>query len=540
MNPAKVILRGHEARQKIMKGLNAVADTVKMTLGPKGRNVMSQRGFGTPLVTKDGVSVARQIYLEDPAENMGAQLVKDVAGKTASDAGDGTTSATVLAQGIATRGLDMLLNGADAQDVKTGIGRAVDAILKKIEETKVEVTNDDTLKNVAAISANDKELGHKIAETVTSVGLRGVVSIQMGKTSVTEFETSHGMRWEGGYADPNMSTDRTRMEATYNNVAVLVCEEEVTAVQLFMPVIEKIMAAGIREFVVVAPDIRSDALATLVFNHLKGTVHGLAVKAPGFGQSQKDMLEDIAIMTGAQVVTPRLGRGMDNFDVAWLGKAKQVKSTKTSTFLVSDDTHQPEVEARIVLLEDQIKTVANDHEKSIMQDRIAGLNGTAAVIKVGATTEGEAKEIRDRIEDAVAASQAALEEGIVPGGGVALLRAADAIGKEPTPDSWTKDETEAFAIVLKAVAEPIRQIVTNAGGNPDEIVTQVLAQENKNGGYDARLGVLVDDLIASGIVDPAKVTKSALANAASVAILLLMTEAAITDAPVAEEAPLEV
>ncbi len=524
---AKQIKYGDEARKALENGVNVIADTVKITLGPKGRNVVLDKKYGAPLITNDGVTIAKEIELEDPFENMGAQLVKEVSTKTNDVAGDGTTTAMVLAQAIIREGLKNLAAGANPIILKKGIATAVDTAVEKIKSISKPVENKLAISQVASISAGDEKIGELIANAMEIVGKDGVITVEEGKSMSTELTTVDGMQFDRGYASAYMVTNTEKMEAVLDNPYILITDKKISALQEILPVIEPIAQQGAR-LLIIAEDVEGDALAALIVNKLKGVLNCVAVKAPGFGDRRKAMLEDIAILTGGTVISSDLGYEFKDVTLDMLGRAAQVKVDKDNTTVIDGRGAAEDIKARIGSIKAQIAETTSDYDREKLQERLAKLAGGVAVINVGAATEVEMKEKKLRIEDALAATRAAVEEGIVPGGGVALLSTANELTK--LVKSLSGDEKTGASIVLKAIEEPIRQIAVNAGLDGSVIVSTIKSSKKANFGYDA-LKNRYTDMVASGIIDPTKVARSVLQNAASVAATLLTTESIVTDIP---------
>ncbi|MCD8294252.1 MAG: chaperonin GroEL [Clostridia bacterium] len=524
---AKQILYGDEARKKLETGVNVVADTVKITLGPKGRNVVLDKKFGSPLITNDGVTIAKEIELEDPFENMGAQLVKEVSTKTNDVAGDGTTTAMVLAQAIVHEGLKNLAAGANPMILKKGISKAVDTAVAKVKSISQVVDSKLAISQVASISAGDEAIGDLIANAMEIVGKDGVITVEEGKSMNTELTTVEGMQFDRGYASAYMVTNTEKMEAVLDTPYILITDKKISALQEILPIVEPIAQQGAR-LLIIADDVEGDALAALIVNKLKGVLNCVAVKAPGFGDRRKAMLEDIAILTGGTVVSSDLGYEFKDVTPDMLGRANQVKVDKDNTTIVDGFGDPEDIKARINSIKAQILETTSDYDKEKLQERLAKLAGGVAVINVGAATEVEMKEKKLRIEDALAATRAAVEEGIVPGGGVALLSAIPDLQK--LVKSLSGDEKTGAAIVLKAVEAPVRQIAANAGYDGSVIVNNIVSAKKTNYGFDA-YNNRYTDMVAAGIIDPTKVSRSALENAASVASTLLTTESIVTDIP---------
>ena len=524
---AKQIKYGEEARKALETGVNTLADTVKITLGPKGRNVVLDKKYGAPLITNDGVTIAKEIELKDPFENMGAQLVKEVSTKTNDVAGDGTTTAVVLAQAIIKEGLKNLAAGANPIVLKKGIQKAVDTAVDELKKISKPVESKNAIAQVASISAGDENIGNLISEAMEKVGKDGVITIQESKTMKTELTTVDGMSFDRGYASAYMVTDTDKMVAVYDNPVILITDKKISSVQEILPVIEPIAQQGQR-LLIIAEDVEGDALAALVVNKLKGVFNCVAVKAPGFGDRRKAMLEDIAILTGGKVVSSELGVEFKDVTPDMLGRAGQIKVDKDNTVIVDGAGNPEEIKARIQSIKAQIAETTSDYDREKLQERLAKLAGGVAVISVGAATEVEMKEKKMRIEDALAATRAAVEEGIVPGGGTALLTAIPAL--KALINKLSGDEKTGAQIILTAIEEPVRQISRNAGLDGSVILNNILRSKKANYGFDAYKNEYVD-MVESGIIDPTKVTRSALQNAASIAATLLTTESIVTDIP---------
>ena len=526
---AKQILFNEEARRKLEAGVNALADAVKVTLGPKGRNVVLEKKFGAPTITNDGVTIARDIELEDPFENMGAQLVKEVSIKTNDVAGDGTTTATVLAQAMIREGMRNVAAGANPMVLKKGIQKAVDVLVEELKAVSQKVETKEAKAQVASISAADEEIGNLIADAMEKVGDDGVITVEESKTMETCLETVEGMQFDRGYISPYMATDPDKMEAVLNNPLVLITDRKITMIQDIMPVLEKVVQGG-RELLIIAEDIEGEALATLVVNKLRGTFKAVAVKAPGFGDRRKAMLQDIAILTGAIVISEEVGRKLDSASVEDLGQAGQVRVTKEMTTIVDGAGNKDEIAGRVAQIRAQIPETTSEFDKEKLQERLAKLAGGVAVIKVGAATEVELKEKKLRIEDALNATRAAVSEGIVAGGGTALLQVQPHLNKIKAAG----DEKTGVEIVRRAIEEPVRQIAYNAGLE-GAVIVDTIKRSRKGFGFNALTEEYVD-MIEAGIVDPTKVTRSALQNAASIAALVLTTESIVADKPAKEGA----
>ena len=521
---AKDIKFNEEARRSLERGVNALADAVKVTLGPKGRNVVLDKKFGAPTITNDGVTIARDIELEDPFENMGAQLVKEVATKTNDVAGDGTTTATLLAQAMVHEGMKNVAAGANPMILKKGIKVAVESVVKELEKSSKKVKTKEEKAQVASISAGDEEIGSLIAEAMDKVGDDGVITVEESKTMDTFLETVEGMQFDRGYISPYMITDPDKMEAVMSNPYVFITDRKITLIQDIMPVLEKVVQQG-RELLIIAEDIEGEALATLVVNRLRGTFKAVAVKAPGFGDRRKAMLQDIAILTGATVISEEVGRKLDSATVEDLGSASQVRVTKDLTTIVDGAGGKKAVAERVAQIRAQIPDTTSEFDKEKLQERLAKLAGGVAVIKVGAATEVELKDKKLRIEDALNATRAAVAEGIVAGGGTALLQAQGSLAKL----GLTGDEKTGADIVKRAIEEPVRQIAYNAGLE-GAVIVDAIKKAKKGIGFNA-LNETYVDMIKEGIVDPCKVTRSALQNAASIAAMILTTETLVADKP---------
>ena len=531
---AKQITLGEQSRAAILRGVNKLADTVKITLGPKGRNVVLDKKYGSPTITKDGVTVAKEIELKDAMENMGAQMVREVASRTSDIAGDGTTTATVLAQAIFREGVKTVAAGANPMALKRGIDKAVERATREIKKTSKPVT-EDMIAQVGTISANgDETIGKLIAEAMQKVGKDGVITVEESRTIETALEVVEGMQFDRGYLSPYFITDAATMEAVLENPVVLLSEKKISAMRDMLPILEEVAKLG-RPILIIAEDVEGEALATLVVNKLRGTLNVAAVKAPGFGDRRKAMLEDIAVLTGGKVISEELGIKLENVLIEELGSARKVTIDKETTTIIDGGGDHKDLQGRIKTLKAQIEDSTSDYDREKLQERLAKLIGGVAIIRVGAATETELKEKKARVEDAMHATRAAVEEGIVPGGGVVLIRAAKALDKfnlfesnnddEPAGDP---DEQIGVNIVKRALEEPLRQIVANAGQEGAVIVERVRSEKNPNIGYNV-MTEKFEDLIAAGVIDPAKVTRSALQNAASIAGLMLTTEALISE-----------
>ena len=530
---AKDVKFGADAREKMLRGVDILADAVQVTLGPKGRNVVIDKSFGAPRTTKDGVTVAKEIELADKFENMGAQMVREVASKTNDIAGDGTTTATVLARAIVREGAKSVAAGMNPMDLKRGIEKAVEAVVADLKKRSKKVKSNEEIGQVGTISANgDKEVGDMIAQAMAKVGNEGVITVEEAKSLAPELDVVEGMQFVRGYISPYFITNPDKMVAELNDALILIHEKKLTSLQPMLPVLEAVVQSG-RPLLIIAEEIEGEALATLVVNKLRGGLKVAAVKAPGFGDRRKAMLEDIAVVTGGQVISEDLGIKLENVKLDMLGKAKNVKIDKDNTTIVDGAGKKADIQARVAQIKTQIEETTSDYDKEKLQERLAKLAGGVAVIRVGGATEVEVKERKDRVDDALNATKAAVEEGIIPGGGTALLYAAKAL-KDVTGDN--EDQTQGIAIVRRAIQYPIRMIVSNAGQEASIIVGKLLEQKSNTFGYDAQ-GEKYVDFIEAGIVDPTKVVRVALQNAASVAGLLITTEAMITDRPKKDAAP---
>lgn len=524
---AKQIKTGDDARKALERGVNTLADTVKITLGPKGRNVVLDKKYGTPLITNDGVTIAKEVELEDPFENMGAQIVKEVSTKTNDVAGDGTTTACLLAQAIIREGLRNVTSGANPMVVRKGIEKATQAAVDHLKSISKKVDNSTAISQVASISASDEKIGALIAEAMDKVGKDGVITVEESKTMTTNLTLTEGMQFDRGYASPYMCTDTEKMEAVLDNPVILITDNKISNIQEILPLLEKIVSQGLK-LLIIADDIESEPLATLVVNKLRGTFNCVAVKAPGFGDRRKEMLRDIATLTGGTVISNETGIELKDVELNMLGRAKTVKVDKENTTIVEGKGDAAALADRVKSIRAQIENTTSDYDREKLQERLAKLAGGVAVINVGAATEVEMKEKKLRIEDALAATRAAVEEGIVPGGGVALLSAAPAV--DALIATLEGDEKTGATIVRKALEEPLKQIAINAGVDGAVVVNNVQSTKKANYGYDASKDEYCD-VVKKGIIDPTKVTRSALQNAASIASTLLTTESAVADIP---------
>lgn len=525
---AKKIYLNADSRYGLKKGIDALADAVKVTLGPKGRNVVIDRQSIAPIVTKDGVTVAKEIDLEDPIENMGARMVKEVASKTADLAGDGTTTATVLAQAIVTAGLKNVTAGANPMDLKRGIDKAVDVVVSELDKLSIKVGNEsEQIKHVAAISANnDDSIGSLIAEAMSKVGTEGVITVEEAKGMETELKVVEGMQFDRGYLSPYFVTDVNKMEAIYETPYILIYDKKISHMKNFLPILEKVVQTG-KPFIIIAEDIDSEALSTLVLNKVRGGLKVVAVKAPGFGEKRKEYLSDIAILTGGTFISEEVGKTLETATIDDLGIAERIIVAKDSTTIVNGYGASEEINERIDAIKTQIDASKSDYEREKMQERLAKLAGGVAILSIGAATEVEMKEKKDRVDDALHATKAAVAEGIVPGGGVALIRASRSLSDLKLEN---EDQLTGVRIIERALEEPIRQICANAAVDGSIVIRDIKSSENNNFGYNARTDKY-EDLVKNGVIDPKKVTRVALQNAASVASMVLMTECALVNIP---------
>jgi chaperonin GroEL len=530
---SKDIHFSEEARKKLFKGITKLADTVRITMGPKGRNVILEKSYGSPTITNDGVTIAKDIELEDKFENMGAEMVKEVASKTNDAAGDGTTTATILAHAIIAEGLKYLTAGANAMNLKAGIAKATKAVVAELENLKEDVKTKEQQKQVATISSQSEEVGEIIAEVLEKVGENGVVTVEEGQTMGLEIDVVEGMQFDNGYISPYFITNTQNLKAEFEDAQILITDKKISSIQEVLPLLEKLSQAGKKELVIIAEDVDGEALATLVVNKLRGAFSALAVKAPGFGDRRKAMLEDIAALTGGKVISEEVGLKLENVELDDLGRAGKVISDKDNTVIVDGKGDKKAIHARVEAIKKELETTTSDFDKEKLNERLAKLTGGVGVIKVGAATEVEQKEKQHRVEDAVEATKAAIEEGIVAGGGVALIRAKKVLEKliEAEEDA---DEKVGIEIIARSLEIPVRQIAENAGADGGAILAKIVAAKNMNEGFDAAHGKFTD-LVAAGIIDPKKVTRSALENASSIAGIFLTTEAAIADKPKKEE-----
>ncbi|KQR41228.1 chaperonin GroEL [Deinococcus sp. Leaf326] len=525
---AKQLVFDEQARRSLERGVNAVANAVKVTLGPRGRNVVIEKKFGSPTITKDGVTVAKEVELEDKLENIGAQLLKEVASKTNDITGDGTTTATVLGQAIVKEGLRNVAAGANPLALKRGIDKAVLAAIEEIKRLAVPVEDSDAIKKVAGISANDEQVGLEIANAMDKVGKEGVITIEESKGFDTEVDVVEGMQFDKGFINPYFVTNPEKMEAVLEDAYILINEKKISNLKDLLPVLEKVAQTG-RPLLIIAEDVEGEALATLVVNKLRGTLNIAAVKAPGFGDRRKEMLRDIAAVTGGEVVSEDLGHKLENVGMDMLGRAARIRITKDETTIVDGKGEQTQIDARVNAIKGELDSTDSDYAREKLQERLAKLSGGVAVIRVGAATETELKEKKHRYEDALSTARSAVEEGIVAGGGTTLLRVIPAVRK--AAESLVGDEATGARILIRALEEPARQIAANAGEEGSVIVNAVINSDKARYGFNAATGEYVEDMIAAGIVDPAKVTRTALQNAASIGALILTTEAIVSDKP---------
>ncbi len=540
---AKQIIYGEDARKALKRGVDKVANAVKITIGPRGRNVVIDKGYGAPTITNDGVSIAKEISLSDKVENMGAEIVKDVANKANDIAGDGTTTAVVLTQAIVEEGFKRISLGVNAMGVRTGIEHAAKAVveeLRKMAKT-IDIKNKQEIIQVATVSSESEEFGKIIAGAIEKVGKDGVVTVEESQSFEVESEVVEGMQFDKGYASPYLITNAERMEAEYADPYILITDKKISSIKDILPLLEKIAGIGKKDLVIIAEDVDGEALTTLVLNKIRGSFNSLAIKAPGYGDRKKEMLEDIAVITGGKVVTDELGLKLDTMGLEMLGRARKVVSTKDNTTIIGGKGKKADIEARVAQLRGQLAKTESSFDKEKIQERLGKLSGGVAVIKVGAATEAEMKYKKLKVEDAVEATKAAIEEGIVAGGGVALVRAMSKVMENPprSPKADIKHEFDAgVAVLLSALHAPLKQIAINAGKEDGSVIVDRVKSGKGNEGYDANKDEIVKDMLAAGIIDPVKVTRTALEHAASAAAILLTTEVAITEEPKKEEAPM--
>lgn len=529
---AKEVIFDEEVKKRLKKGVDTVADAVKVTLGPRGRNVVLDKGFGGPTITNDGVSIAKEITLKDKFENMGAEIAKEVANKTNELAGDGTTTATVLTQALVTEGLKQTTMGLNAMAVRSGMEHAAKDVVAALKDMATAINSNDEIKQVATISAESAEIGEKIAETIDKVGKDGVVTVEEGQSFGIETELTEGMQFDRGYVSPYMVTNPERMEADYKDAQILITDKKVSSVQEILPLLEKIAQAGKKELVIIADDIEGEALTTFIVNKLKGGFSVLAIKAPGYGDRKKEILQDIAIMTGGELIAEDLGLDLKNTELSQLGTADRITATKDDTIIVGGGGEKADIDARVGALKAELDTTSSKFDKEKIEERVAKLSGGVAVIKVGAATETEMKYLKLKIEDAVNATRAAIEEGIVPGGGTSLARAAAAVaGKIRDNQELSQEELVGYNIVLKALEMPLKQIADNTGKDDGAVIVEKVKQAGGNAGYDAAKGEMVENMIAAGIIDPVKVERAGVEHSVSAAGILLTSEAAVADEP---------
>ncbi len=528
---AKQIVFDEKARQLLKKGIDQVADAVKVTLGPRGRNVVLDKSYGTPTITNDGVSIAKEITLKDKVENMGAEIIKEVANKTNDLAGDGTTTSVVIAQSIATDGLKRATMGVNAMGIRAGIEQATRDAVEALKKIAKPIQGKGEIKQVATISAESEEIGEIIAKTINTVGKDGVVTVEESQSLGIEEEVVEGLEFDNGYVSPYMVTNGERMEAEYKDVAILMTDKKISSLQEILPLLEKLAQTGKKELVIIADDIEGEALATLVVNKLRGALNVLAVKAPGFGDRKSALLEDIAVVTGGSVISEDRGMTFENAELSVLGKATRVVATKDKTTIIGGKGKKAVIEERVSQLRSQLAQTDSKFDAEKIEERIAKLSGGVAVIRVGAATETEMKYLKLKIEDAVNATKAAIEEGVVPGGGTALVKVAQKLESAFEKENMHDVEAVGYQIVLDALVKPLKQIAVNAGKDDGAVIVEKVKSGKANSGYDAKNDVIVEDMLAEGIIDPVKVTRSGLQNAASAAAILLTTEVAIADEP---------
>ena len=540
---SKKIIYNEDARKALKRGVDKVADAVKITIGPRGRNVVFDRGYGAPTITNDGVSIAKEITLKDKFENMGAEIVKEVASKTNDVAGDGTTTSVILTQTIFSEGLRQTGLGANAMAIRGGIEKATELVVKTLKEIAKPIKGKEEIRQVAAISSENEEVGKIIADTIDKVGKDGVVTVEEAQTIGVDSEVVEGLEFDKGYVSPYMITNAERMEAEYRDPLILITDKKISGIKEILPLLEKLATTGKKDLVIIAEEVEGEALTTFVLNKLRGAFNVLAVKAPGYGDRKKDLLGDIAVTVGAKVVSEELGIKLENIEIKMLGQARRVVANKDKTVIVGGKGKKPEIEARLISLKKQKESLDSKYDIEKLDERIAKLSGGVAVIRVGAATETEMKYLKLKIEDAVNATKAAIAEGIVAGGGVAFIRAAgkasDWLEREKAKGkNFTKEFEVGFQIVIKALESPLRQIAVNAGKDDGSVIVEKIRVAKGNAGYDALKDEMVSDMMLAGIIDPVKVTRSGLENAASAAAILLTTEAAIADEPEAKKPPM--
>lgn len=534
---SKRIIYNEDARKALKRGIDAVADVVKITIGPRGRNVVLDKGYGAPTITNDGVSIAKEISLKDKFENMGVEIIKEVATKTNEIAGDGTTTATVLTQAIITEGMKHTTMGVNAMGIKSGIELASHDIVKALKEISKPIKTDEEIRQVANISAESIELGNIIADTIKKVGKDGVVTVEESQTIGLESEVTEGIQFDKGYISPYMVTNTERMEAEYNDPAILITDKKISSIKEILPLLEKLAQSGKKDLVIIAEDVDGEALTTFLVNKLRGNFNVLAIKAPGYGDRKKDVLQDIAVTVGAKIISEELGIKFENAEIDMLGKARKVVSTKDNTIVVGGKGKKSDIDKRVAQLKKQKESINSKYDKEKIEERIAKLSLGVAVIRVGAATETEMKYLKLKIEDAVNATKAAIEEGIVAGGGVALIKASQKVHTSMKNESMTSEQRIGYNIVLKALEAPLKQIAMNAGKEDGSVIVDKVKNGKGNTGYDALRDEMVSDMIALGIVDPVKVTRLGVQNACSASAILLTTEAAIAEEP-KEEKPI--
>ncbi len=532
---SKRIIFNEEARKALKRGIDAVADVVKITIGPRGRNVVLDKGYGAPTITNDGVSIAKEISLKDKFENMGVEIIKEVATKTNEIAGDGTTTATILTQAIISEGMKHTTMGVNAMGIKFGIESASQDIVKALKEISKPIKTDEEIRQVANISAESIELGNIIADTIKKVGKDGVVTVEESQTIGLESEVTEGIEFDKGYISPYMVTNTERMEAEYNDPAILITDKKISSIKEILPLLEKLAQSGKKDLVIVAEDVDGEALTTFLVNKLRGNFNVLAIKAPGYGDRKKDLLQDIAVTVGAKVISEELGVKFENAELDMLGKARKVVSTKDNTIIVGGKGKKSDIDKRVAQLKKQKESINSKYDKEKIDERIAKLSLGVAVIRVGAATETEMKYLKLKIEDAVNATKAAIEEGIVAGGGVALIKASQKVLSTMKLDSMTAEQKIGYQIVLKALEAPLKQIAMNAGKEDGSVIVDKVKNGKGNAGYDALKDEMVPDMIALGIVDPVKVTRLGVQNACSASAILLTTEAAVAEEPKEEK-----
>lgn len=532
---AKDVIFGEDVKKKLKKGVDTVADAVKVTLGPRGRNVILDKGYGGPTITNDGVSIAKEITLKDKFENMGAEIVKEVANKTNEIAGDGTTTATVLTQALVSEGLKQTTMGLNAMAVRSGMEHAAKDVVAALKSIATPISGGSEIKQVATISAESEDIGAKIAETIEKVGKDGVVTVEESQSFGIETQLTEGLEFDKGYVSPYLITNPERMEAEYKDAQILITDKKIGIVKEILPLLEKLAQSGKKELVIIADDIEGEALSTFIVNKLRGGFSVLAIKAPGYGDRKKDMLRDIAVTTGGELISEELGLKLEDVEPSQLGQAARVVSTKDTTTIVGGKGDKADIEARVAELRTQLEQTDSKFDGEKIEERIAKLAGGVAVIRVGAATETEMKYLKLKIEDAVNATKAAIEEGIVPGGGTSLAKASAIVEKDVLAKKLGREELVGYSIVLKALEVPLRQIADNAGKMDGAVVVDKVKAAGGNAGYDAAKGVMVDDMIKEGIIDPVKVERAAVENAVSAAGILLTSEAAVADAPEPEK-----